>query len=93
MEEIESENLKIIILLSTVYMSVIINCILVYHIPYWVDSWIKGKGEWWLRQAIGFYNDILDREEVTPDTLKDIYDKNLEKTTAVIKNIFISKGK
>lgn len=81
----------LIIFYAAVYIPVILNGILIYHLPNWVDSWVKGKGRWCLENTIAYYQDILDRDEVEPQKLKDIYKEGLPRVEKKIRKALMGE--
>jgi len=75
----------------TIIIPVVINIIFVYHMPNWLDSWIKSQGKLSIEKQIAFMQEIIDRKEYEPQTLKDIYEKGKKDTEEKLKKILISK--
>jgi len=88
-----NDNSALIIFWSAIVIPVIINGLFIYHMPSWVDSWVKSQGEWYLRYQIEYMQNILDREEAEPQTLKGIYDKNKPKAEKLLKKALMSGSK
>jgi hypothetical protein len=80
-----------IVFYAIVYIAVILNGMFIYHLPNWVDSWVKGQGKWHLEHTIAYYNNILDRDEAEPITLKGIYNENKSRIEGALKKALIGE--
>lgn len=88
-----TDNYALIIYWTSIVIPVILNCLIVYHMPGWVDSWVKAKGEWYLNFQIEYMQDLIARNEAEPQTLKEIYEKNKPKVEKALSKALISGSK